>query len=253
MVKNLTNCLNFGNEYFKSGGTVTVSATDIAYYFGCNPIVFVGQDLCIEKQRYIDNFENTADDNPDSYVEMETIDGRKVKTVPSYQDTFNFLNNFTAEKKERVFINATEGGAGIKNALHITLKETTEKYFTDKINLNIPKNAVLFKPVLLQRGITEARRNLADLLVKTKGFRNKITAVTDETEAQRKIEMWMDSIRIYPGYFIYRDFVDRIWYTALSIDTYSIKMECLQRLESALESIVKSIDDQLSEPIQRGA
>lgn len=117
------------------GGSVAHTMTRIALEMGCNPIIFIGQDLAytdnknhaaIAKYKNAKTVENTKIEMTDCFV--EDINGDKVRTSA-------LLNNFRLELEELIrrypeveFINATEGGAKIKGTRQLALKECIDKY-----------------------------------------------------------------------------------------------------------------------------
>jgi len=118
-----------------TGGSVAHILLSYAVMLGCNPIIFIGQDLAYTGEKShakiadnrdnIDWFEKLKAED-DIYV--EDINGNKVRTsfvLNKYKET---IEEIIADNSERTFINATEGGARIKGTIEMTLKETIDKY-----------------------------------------------------------------------------------------------------------------------------
>ncbi|WP_346937726.1 6-hydroxymethylpterin diphosphokinase MptE-like protein [uncultured Clostridium sp.] len=126
------------------GGSVAHSMVYFAIVMGCNPIIFIGQDLAYTDNKAhadgIANGENTIKENKkgqDIYV--EDINGKNVKTSL-------VLNNFRLQMEDMVesnpetrFINATEGGAHIKGTEVMTLKEALEKFCKEEFDKKVIK------------------------------------------------------------------------------------------------------------------
>ena len=154
----------WGSEYTPSiGGSVTTAALDMGVAFGCNPIVFIGQDLCFSEGRthavgsvytkedvtldavngkvtvVIDEHmrDNGAGPVKERFqVDIQWLKGVDGKPVPSKFDWVIFhqwLEKYASElKKSRPsikVINATEGGAYIEGMEHMSLGEAIGKHF----------------------------------------------------------------------------------------------------------------------------
>lgn len=140
-----------------SGGSVAHSMTRAAIEMGCNPIIFIGQDLAytnerthaaISKYKYAKTVENAEVEFTDSMV--EAVDGGTVRTSA-------ILNTFRIELEELIqkypdleFINATEGGARIKGTTEIPLKECIEKYGVCKTEFRFEDDNNKDEKVLLE-------------------------------------------------------------------------------------------------------
>ncbi|MGL5478711.1 MAG: motility associated factor glycosyltransferase family protein, partial [Clostridium sp.] len=118
------------------GGSVANAMTFIAAFMGCNPIIFVGQDLAYTDNKghaecaktdsvSIDAKENYYKSN-DVYV--EGIDGKEVRTSLSLKAYKESLEDIVESFKDIKFINATEGGAAIRGTEVRKLKEVLEEF-----------------------------------------------------------------------------------------------------------------------------
>lgn len=113
------------------GGSIAHTLTLLALYMGCNPIVFIGQDLAYTGERGHDvlaentweklTFENFYKKNSDIYV--EDVNGKPVRTSVQLNDYRLSLEKIIKENPNTTFINATEGGANINGAVNKTLKD----------------------------------------------------------------------------------------------------------------------------------
>lgn len=151
----------WGSDYFpSSGGSVTTSAFDMGLMFGCDPIIFVGQDLSFGDGRthvpggvYVD--QNIRIDREkaeilieEDYITPEMTEGKLKhrfallwlkgldgKPVASKYDWVTFhqwfekmMANLIENGSSTRVINATEGGAYIEGMEHITLQEALERH-----------------------------------------------------------------------------------------------------------------------------
>lgn len=111
------------------GSSVATLCLSLAHYLGCNPIIFIGQDLA-----YTD-FKTHADTWQAKTVEQNAtfqyIDGYYGEKVPSESSLITFLRwieQFIDSTPDRVYINATEGGAYIKGTQQMTFEEVVNQY-----------------------------------------------------------------------------------------------------------------------------
>ncbi|WML35487.1 6-hydroxymethylpterin diphosphokinase MptE-like protein [Clostridium sp. OS1-26] len=136
------------------GGSVAHICMGLAVYLGCNPIIFIGQDLAYTGDKFhaesAKAMENPGDvavtyleQHKDLWLSTEKemyvkdINGELVRTsvlLNSYREEFEEL----IEKCSGItFINSTEGGAHMKGTGVVSLKTSIEKYAVEKINKNI--------------------------------------------------------------------------------------------------------------------
>ncbi|MBE6068671.1 MAG: motility associated factor glycosyltransferase family protein [Clostridium lundense] len=115
------------------GGSVAHTCTSLAEYMGCNPIIFIGQDLAYTNGKThadVASFENNiADGNEDMFV--EDVYGNKVATDMLFNSYRILLESFIESCKDTTFINSTEGGANIKGTLVMDLCDGIKKYSSD--------------------------------------------------------------------------------------------------------------------------
>ena len=140
------------------GGSVTTVALSLGIAFGCNPIVFIGQDLTYsedgmshapggvysEQELRIDKDSDTVTisnryiaikDKHPKKLRLLWLKGQDGRMMPSsstwvtfhrwFEDYMEYLKNTKPDIK---VINATEGGAYIKGMEHIPLKTVIDRY-----------------------------------------------------------------------------------------------------------------------------
>ncbi|WP_027633905.1 motility associated factor glycosyltransferase family protein [Clostridium hydrogeniformans] len=140
------------------GGSVAHACTAAALYFGCDPIIFIGQDLAYTNEKLHANialdkkYENLTSkelndifkDKSGKVMWVEDINGLPVKTSVNLNDFRRDFEKIIEVYNDRVFINATEGGANIKGTKVKTLREVI-KLYGDKEKPNISITKKLFK------------------------------------------------------------------------------------------------------------
>ncbi|WP_294376368.1 6-hydroxymethylpterin diphosphokinase MptE-like protein, partial [uncultured Clostridium sp.] len=117
----------------EGGGSVAHYMTLQAIYMGCNPIIFIGQDLAYDDEKKYSQLAQISSEIIDKTRKDDDIyvEGVSKKLVRS--DIY--LNSFRIEFEKIIkrfpdvkFINATEGGARIKGTLEMSLKDVVNRY-----------------------------------------------------------------------------------------------------------------------------
>jgi len=108
----------------KTGGSVATTGLDLAIKMGCNPIIFVGQDLAFpeNKTHSKDTFSKNIIES-DGLRELEDINGNTIQTSKNLYIYLRWIQNRIAEERSIRFIDATEGGARIKGTEVIRLSD----------------------------------------------------------------------------------------------------------------------------------
>ena len=127
------------------GGSVACDSVSIADNFGCKNIILIGQDLA-----YTDNMchvdgtdhkEKTAEDVNRELIEIPAVGGGTVFTDSVFKYYIEWFEAFGLAKKDEInLIDATEGGALMKNTTVMTLKEAIEKYMPETNSSEIISN-----------------------------------------------------------------------------------------------------------------
>ncbi|SJZ44003.1 motility associated factor glycosyltransferase family protein [Selenihalanaerobacter shriftii] len=119
-----------------TGGTVAHSMVDLAYKFGGNPIILVGQDLSFSEDKTHASgtmYENNKV-NDEGLITVEGINGKPVYTSKGFKSFLNYYNDYFAKRSSRLYIDATEGGAKIDHTKIMTLQEAIAKYCLEKVD-----------------------------------------------------------------------------------------------------------------------
>lgn len=142
--KYFTSKTNLNYAELPPSQTVAGINIDLACFMGCNPILFVGQDLAYTNMEmhakgaaHMVNFEEELKNTPDKFISMKDINGDKVYTIKPFLTTRKSMGEKVEKyKKSNIeFFNATEGGIGIENAENISLKEAALKYLNKEYAL----------------------------------------------------------------------------------------------------------------------
>jgi hypothetical protein len=132
-----------------SSGSVAGVGLELLLKMGCNPIVFVGQDLCYAEElshtiSYYKDMEFTKFNTLETILYRERKQkatffvegnrGERVLTDPSLNRVRLYIERKILQNKNVTFFNATEGGAKIKGAEHIKI-QTLPSLFHGKYNI----------------------------------------------------------------------------------------------------------------------
>lgn len=135
-----------------TGGSVAHSMVDLAYKFGGNPIILVGQDLAYADKKTHASGTMYAGNKvgEKELISVEGIDGKPVETSKGFKSFLNHFNNYFAKRPDRLYIDATEGGAKIKYTEIMSLQKAINNYCTE-----------LFYPLNILYGVyTEKKERL---------------------------------------------------------------------------------------------
>lgn len=118
-----------------AGGSVANTALDLLYQFGCDPIVFVGQDLAFSREGFTHAsgtraVRHMSDTNPATYVEVPGIDGEPVVALRTWHAFLHWFNAYIESQSDRHYIDATEGGARIDGTEIAPLAEVLSRFAT---------------------------------------------------------------------------------------------------------------------------
>lgn len=145
--KNMEKWLNtlLGGKMLTSGaGTVAQLNLIAAHVLGCSPIVFVGQDLAFTNNEghgehtalTSRNVQKDMANNKESCLIEGYGGGHEVLSNRAFIDHKYNIERAIAVADDRKFINATEGGARIKGAAELPLREVISRYCQQKIELS---------------------------------------------------------------------------------------------------------------------
>lgn len=116
------------NVLVDTGELVATTGLDVAIKMGCNPIIFVGQDLAFtdNKTHSKDIFSKDIIEN-NNLRDVEDIYGNTVKTSKNLYIYLRWIQNRIYKEEDIQFIDSTEGGAKIKGTKVMRLSEVIDK------------------------------------------------------------------------------------------------------------------------------
>lgn len=111
-------------DFLDEGHNVINFCSEIAVRMGCNPIIYIGLDLAFtEMKAYAEGIDESlvseqellsTRDEEKRGIYREDIFGKPVLTLWKWVAESEWLSNFAISHPETTFINATEGGIGIR-------------------------------------------------------------------------------------------------------------------------------------------
>jgi hypothetical protein len=154
--------IKFGN--LSTGPSVANLSLDFAYKLGCNPIIFIGQDLA-----YFDNrthasgttYENDRIKRYSGEKEYIYVEGNYEDNVLTDRVLLSFktwFENYIYGHPDRTYINATEGGALIKGTKIQRFADVIVQYIKNDLNLN-----KLINDILMSEKIKPENRSINSL------------------------------------------------------------------------------------------
>ncbi len=139
-----TNFLNWAgikSGYVMSAPSVANTCFDLLYRLGCNPIIFIGQDLAFTKNKqYAGKIDYGLNMEEEGFKELgyplvDDIYGNQVYTMPSFLAMKNCfedqIQKAKLEKPDLVVLNCTEGGLNIEGAKNEKLEDVVGKFADD--------------------------------------------------------------------------------------------------------------------------
>ncbi len=116
-------------------GSVATDVFSIFLYARFKRIILIGQDLAYGEDGSTHTggeLEKSMFETNNMYMEVEGINGNKVKTRGDWNRFRSFIEDNIEKNKDIHFIDATEGGALIHGTDVMSLKEAVDKYCTEE-------------------------------------------------------------------------------------------------------------------------
>lgn len=184
-----------------SGGSVATHIFSLLYKIGLKRIILVGQDLALtgNKTHADGTFQEKMDElDTSGYIKVEGNCEEEVPTRRDFKMYLDWYNEYIegCMKHEEGFhvINATEGGAKIKNTEIMTLKEAIARECTKEVD--IQECLQRLKPMLneenrkwakgMLKEIPQDFKALSDETKKIKGLYGKLDKICDKRNIDRK-------------------------------------------------------------------
>lgn len=138
--KYIFNKLEIPYKYVDSGASVVHSAFSFLCQAGCNPIIFIGQDMCFyENELYAEGRASNKQQNydPRGWIKQKDIYGNEVYTIRNYLQIKYDYEQLTKRYPDVRCINATEGGLGLEGVENKTLTSVMKEDIKDSAILNL--------------------------------------------------------------------------------------------------------------------
>lgn len=104
-----------GHELFDGGWTVGTFLTSLAAWLGCDPIIYIGMDLCYEEDRKYAFCETPCPS--DALIETQNRFGQNVLTQRDWLMAADWMAELASRRWDKTFINATEGGLSLRSPI----------------------------------------------------------------------------------------------------------------------------------------
>lgn len=181
-------------KHIEVGGSVATVCLSAATHMGCNPVIFIGQDLAFTNMQFhastcnIENqgkleIKNSKEETLNSkYYKVDGYNGDEVWTNVLMMSYLRWFEMFISLQKHTTYINATEGGARIAGTVQKPFKQIIEEY-KDIIKPNIEHTQKLEKDIDVDANIREGLNNLKDLVKKSK----RANEISKEIVAEYKL------------------------------------------------------------------
>ena len=205
--------------------SVSTAAVSLAQYMGSKTIILVGQDMAFagdsshaEGTRAI-----TIDTQASEECYVEGWKGEKLRTMPAFKDLRDYYSSLFGVAIGYTFINATEGGAFIPNALHMSLDEAGNSYLQQeqsiwpmiidaKKKFEYPDAKIIIEICERIIGQLSDLRNIAVHFMNDLGNRGADVEVGDEENVKRCVDefdiYFQKEVRLSPVYTYIRQWID---------------------------------------------
>ncbi len=276
-----THAKYWGSEFLPDvGGSVTTAALSMGVAFGCNPIVFIGQDLSFspeglshapggvysEQELKIDEKEGKAvvsnryisiKEKIPQELQLLWLKGVDGKPVPSksawvtfhqwFEDYMRYLSHIKPDLK---VINATEGGAYINGMDHIPLKEVIDKYITKDAGIEEKIEQAESEPPArdlqgLMKSFQKMHKSLKDISRLARKIICEAKHVKERSEASGISVSFKDNIKklkqLESKLFKRSEDAKFIWEALVSY-TYKLKEELKEEEEDLRKEFIKNLD-----------
>lgn len=139
----VNDCFNW-NVYGKFSGTsiANVMAENLAK-LGCNPIIFLGQDLCYSRNKnyaegaiFHSQISDKQFENSNDYIKVKNNKNEDVYTKHSFISMRDVMEKVIAVNTDTKFFNSSEDGVNIKGAENINF----DNYYDEKLSKLPEKN-----------------------------------------------------------------------------------------------------------------
>lgn len=238
----------------EGGGSVAHYMTLHAIYAGCNPIIFIGQDLAYTSDKQYSEFAKLREEKQDlsnttveNEVYVEGVNGEKVRT-DIYLNSFKVGFEKIIQKYPDIkFINATEGGARIHGTVEMKLTDAIKIYgrgsitksIFPKYEINVKENALneLIKINKISGLLYDDLQEILKLIKNYNENKEKILKL------EEKINQYINNLGIFGTLFypIFYDILSKRYNFIEFIDEKTIKYTLDER-KVIYKDILKKIE-----------
>ncbi|MBO5238286.1 MAG: motility associated factor glycosyltransferase family protein [Lachnospiraceae bacterium] len=129
--------------YFDGGGSVATVCFQMGIEIGFKTIILMGQDLAFtDKKAHAGMGDLQEEDLVYNILMVDGYYGEKVMTRGDFKHYIDWYNLQIPELKDRLIINATEGGAKLKGTVQMPLQEAVDKYCLKEYDISAIMNQV---------------------------------------------------------------------------------------------------------------
>jgi antitoxin component YwqK of YwqJK toxin-antitoxin module len=180
--------LQIEGEELDEGFNVVNFSLNLAYHLGCNPIILVGLDLSYSDLKsyqsgvmshptHLKRQDFKTKTNLDELLVKNDIYGNPTYTLWKWVAESDWISRFANKAKDRIFLNATEGGIGVKDIPNVSLKEVADEILTKSYDLNLLvhghiQNSSMPKDVT-KENVTEICEELLESLNRCENYLNE--------------------------------------------------------------------------------
>ena len=213
-----------GEDLFDGGWTVGTFLASMAVLLGCDPIVYVGMDLCYEgNKKYAFCKESALKDGLITTLDRE---GKLVWTQRDWVMAAHWISELAAKRWDRTFINATEGGVAVSPQVQVRgLKDVLDSWTYEMDLLGLVHSEIMgleVMPIPLDK-IEEWQKSLKTCLTFCKkSLKKQVHVAWDREIVYQKL--------LYPLWQIWSPIFER----ELDVDAQPLPLEEKMRLNQIL-------------------
>ncbi|GGM35413.1 hypothetical protein GCM10011351_21870 [Paraliobacillus quinghaiensis] len=217
------------SEQISMGASVAHLAFSFARYIGCNPIIFIGQDLAYGTDGLTHSKGTVYDKDKIPHRKQEEffVDGYFEQDVKTTRTWKHFTNWFEKEfyNTEQLIINATEGGAKIRHSEQMTLRNALRKYASKPITpiyQFVDKN---YEPVFddhkgIEKRIVDESEKLKEFSIKMEQFLIIIKDMEIELDDTNKTKLYEAVNKIIEMDNVYKQDVTNLAFLNFFVQTH---------------------------------
>ena len=159
------------------GWNVTTFSVMVAALLGCDPIYFVGLDLCVyEEESYASGVEGI--DERHNPIELKDKFGKEVLTRPDFLMSKKWIEDFARQHVEKTFINASKRGLELEGIMEGPLMMVSKKI---DLSAKVHKSVICAQEIHFS-SLSEKFKALDESLKKTHVILNEQMSALEKKE-----------------------------------------------------------------------